>query len=213
MADEPTDKQNIYQPFSDIVGGQRDEGYVNLSSQMGTKVDKPAASKADNILVFNASTGKYEASTLSTVLNPLLSSMIGYQRVTASADVTVTATTRGTANGMTGASITIPTGGAGVYRISAVWDMDWTVVSAGTIAIGTLYLNGAAATGGGDAESLLVCFGTATRVTIGETWMLTLAAGDIVDIRAYKTAAAGTLIARGGGTSAKCLIDVMRVSF
>lgn len=213
MADTAVDKASVFQPFSDIVGGQRDEGYVNLSSQMNTKVDKPAASKADNILVFNASTGKYEASTLSTLINPLLSSMLGYQRASATADVTVTATTRGTAQGMTGASITVPTGGAGVYRISGVWDMDWTVVSAGTIAIGTLYLNGAAATGSGDAESLLTCLGTVTRVTIGETWMLTLAAGDIVDLRAYKTAAAGTLIARGGGTSAKCLIDLMRVSF
>ncbi len=213
MAESPADKSNVFQPFSDIVGGQRDEGYVNLSNDIRKKIDVPTGSNKDSILIFNASTGRYEASTLSTLLNPLLSSMLGYQRATATADVTVTATTRGTANGVTGASITVPAGGAGVYRISGIWDMDWTVVSAGIIAIGTLYLNGVAATGGGDAESLLTCLGTATRITIGETWVLTLAAGDIVDIRAYKTAAAGTLIARGGGTSAKCLIDLMRISF
>ncbi len=212
MPDNPADKPSTFQPFSDIVGGQRDEGYVNLSNNISRKLDIPSSNKKDDILVFNASTGKYEASTLSTILNPLLSTLLGYQRVAATADVTVTATTRGTANGMTGASITVPAGGAGVYRISGIWDMDWTVVSAGTIAIGTLYLNGVAATGSGDAESLLTCLGTVTRVTIGETWMLTLAAGDIVDIRAYKTAAAGTLVAHGGGTSAKCLIDLMRVS-
>jgi len=203
VAEDP--KPSLFNNFTDIVGAAKDEGYVNLSNDLGKKIDKPSGVKGDDLLKFNASTGKYETTTLATIL--------GYQRVVATADVTVTATTRGTANGMTGASITVPAGGAGIYRIGGVWDMDWTAVSAGTIAIGTLYLNGVAATGGGDTESLLTCLGTATRVTIGETWMLTLAAGDIVDIRAYKTAAAGTLVAHGGGASAKCLIEIMRVSF
>ena len=60
MADTPADKQSVFQPFSDIVGGQRDEGYVNLASDISKKLTMPTGVFSNATLVFNASTGKFE---------------------------------------------------------------------------------------------------------------------------------------------------------
>lgn len=65
MAD-PADKPSPFQPFSDIVGGQRDEGFVNLSKDIGQKVSIPSNLADGKAMIYNASTARFEASTVGT---------------------------------------------------------------------------------------------------------------------------------------------------
>lgn len=113
-------------------------------------------------------------------------------------DVTITATTSGTAQDLTGASISIVR--PGLYIVLGFFDMEWTVASAGTIAIGQLAVTGGTITYA--RVPLLECLGTATRATISDYWTATFTGAGTLRLQAYKSAAAGTLTCKGQSSGA-----------
>lgn len=60
MADKSDDKPNIWQPFTDIVGGQRDEGYVNLANDLSKKIGIPVNPANGDSLTYNSSLGRWD---------------------------------------------------------------------------------------------------------------------------------------------------------
>lgn len=202
MAD-PADKASPFQPFSDIVGGQRDEGYVNLSNDITKKVSIPSNCKSGSIMLYNASTGRFEAYNGSngTVLSTNSAAGVGFRDIitmqsqAATGAVTLTVASQD----ITGASITFNTVGTNAkVLVTAQFDFAHTVVGGG-IAVGQISVD-AVATG---PQALLSDIGSAanrsthpTSVTVA----LATPGSHTIKLIANKTIAAGTVIAQNAHT-------------
>lgn len=108
------------------------------------------------------------------------------------ADITLTAT----AQLVPGTQVTVNTPGAFEYEAIAFFDFDATVAGV-TLCIGELFINGAAVT----SNALFQVTTVDDRATVGQTWVGTARGGSVFDIRARRSAAAGTQIARNQHTT------------
>jgi hypothetical protein len=102
---------------------------------------------------------------------------------TASGTLTVTATTSGARQNIPGATLTLAT--AGRYKVSAVYDVEKTAHAGIEVFVGVLDV-------AGTAQADLAAFKAAAaghRATVAQQWKVTVVAGTVVKLSAWKAAA------------------------
>jgi hypothetical protein len=115
--------------------------------------------------------------------------------VASSADLTVTATTIGARQDVTGATLTLAT--AGLYKVTASIDANKTAHAGAELLIVLLDVGGVSQ----NASAQFQASAAGNRVSISQQWKITVAAGTVVKLTAFKSVATGTYIIESGGTT------------
>lgn len=177
---EASDKPNIWQPFTDIVGGQRDEGYVNLANDMRKKIDLPKDANNGSLLAFNSSLNAWVPKSINSMVSAV-----------ATGDLTIT-TTQQT---VPGTSITLD---IGTWLVTGISEINITVGS--TCAFFTSILPV-----GGTASYLQQGVGVQTAAFTGNLQQICVSvvvytAAGTASLTATKTPNVGTLAVKFGNS-------------